>query len=230
MKPSTQIVTLLSRLHSHLGSSTPAVAQLIDEFATTPKSIPLVYPNGLSASPLSDHGLDNLAIRDVATAEEALRMLTPNGHFDAPLFQRILTATAKECAFELNGFAYFLQLLRASEIAQAEELAKEWAFEGIKAVNEDGSGVWWVIANLVCSEFISIEDVIAQVVHLVSSSSSGKLLPETQSLDLLSQVCGLLCAETGVKLHLPLAVPSFLALLKLVVPLFTGHPSWYFFR
>ena len=134
------------------------------------------YPPGASASPLSDHGLENLAIRDVGSAEEVFRLLTPNGLFDAALFQRVLTATAKECSFDIPGVTAFLDLLKLSDIAQIEELAKEWTIEGIKAgVETDGTGVWWIVANLTAVEFISIKDVIAQVVQMVSSPSSGKV-------------------------------------------------------
>lgn len=139
-----------------------------------------------------------------------MRMLMANGHFDAPLFQRILTATAKECTFDSEGLMSFVQILKASDIVQIEELAKEWAMERIKATVEDGSGVWWVIAHLICSELLAIEEVILQVVQMVSKSSSAKELSEAQLLDLLCQVCGLLCGETGAKLHLSLA--AFLSL------------------
>lgn len=70
-------------------------------------------------------------------------------------------------------------MLRSNDIAQVEELAKEWALEGIKiAIGEDGKGVWWIVANLVSVEFIAIEDVISKVVQMVSNPSSGKVLPE----------------------------------------------------
>jgi hypothetical protein len=190
--------------------STPALSQLVDESTTTLKSVPIVYPNGPSASPLSDQGIDNLAIRDIASAEEAMRLLMPNGHFDAPLFQRILTATAKESTFEPVGLTSFVQLLKACDIVQVEELAREWAMEGIKTLIEDGSGVWLVIAHLICSELLSVEDVISQVVQVVSTSAAAKELPESQSLDLLCHVFTLLSADTGAKLHLSLS--SFLSL------------------
>lgn len=139
--------------------------------------MPLAFASGASASPLSDHGLENLAIRDVPSAEEVFRLLTPSGSFDAPLFQRVLTATAKECSFDIAGISSFLNILRSNDIAQVEELAKEWAMEGIKAaIGDDGKGVWWIVANLVSVEFVSIEDVIAHVVQLVSNpSNSGKV-------------------------------------------------------
>jgi hypothetical protein len=106
-------------------------------------------------------------------------------------------------------------LLRASDVSQVEELAKEWALEGIKVggIGEDGKGVWWVIANLVCVEFITIEDVISQVVHVLTNPGVGKELSESQSLELLCQICSLLCAESGTKLNLSLAVCSSLSLL-----------------
>jgi len=89
-------------------------------------------------------------------------------------------------------------------------LAKEWAIEGIKtSVTDDGNGVWWVVANLVCLDFLGIEDVISQVVQMVSPTSESKDLSDAQSLELLSSVCGLLCAESGVKLHLSLTVTAF---------------------
>lgn len=139
--------------------------------------MPLAFASGASASPLSDHGLENLAIRDVPSAEEVFRLLTPSGSFDAPLFQRVLTATAKECSFDIAGISSFLDILRSNDIAQVEELAKEWAMEGIKAaIGDDGKGVWWIVANLVSVEFVSIEDVIAHVVQLVSTpNNSGKV-------------------------------------------------------
>jgi hypothetical protein len=138
--------------------------------------MPLAYPSGASASPLSDHGLENLAIRDVGSAEEVFRLLTPSGLFDAALFQRVLTATAKECSFDIPGITAFLDLLKTSDIAQIDELAKEWAMEGIKAgVETDGKGVWWIVTNLIAVEFISIKDVIAQVVQMLSSPSPGKV-------------------------------------------------------
>lgn len=139
--------------------------------------MPLAFASGASASPLSDHGLENLAIRDVPSAEEVFRLLTPSGSFDAPLFQRVLTATAKECSFDIAGISSFLDILRSNDIAQVEELAKEWAMEGIKAaIGDDGKGVWWIVANLVSVEFLSIEDVIAHVVQLVSTpNNSGKV-------------------------------------------------------
>jgi len=95
----------------------------------------------------------------------------------------------------------------ASDIAQVEELAKEWALEGIKSgLGDDVKGVWWVVANLVSVEMISVEDVIETIVQLVTNPSTGKELSEGQSLELLSQVYGLLCAESGTKLNLSLAV------------------------
>ena len=153
------------------------LAQLVDEFTQTPQFVPLAYQSGASASPLSDHGLENLAIRDVASAEEVLRLLSPSGRFDAPLFQRVLTATAKETTFDIVGLTSFLDSLRCNDIAQIEELAKEWAIEGIKsATGEDGKGVWWIVANLVSVEFLAIEDVITLVIEMVSNPSAGKVL------------------------------------------------------
>jgi hypothetical protein len=161
----------LTHLYSRLGSSHPILGQLIDEFTQTPQLIPLAYPSGASASPLSDHGLENLAVRDVASVEEILRLLTPSGRFDAPLFQRVLTATAKECTFDIAAVTFFLDSLRSNDIAQVDELAKEWTIEGIKSViDEDGRGVWWIVANLICVGFIAIEDVIEHVVQLVTTT------------------------------------------------------------
>ena len=152
------------------------LSQLIDEFNQTPQYLPLAYPAGASASPLSDHGLETLAIRDVSSVEEVLRLLTPTGRLDAPLFVRVLTATAKECSFDNAAITGFLASLRGSDIAQIDELAKEWAFEGMKSdLDEDRRGVWWVIANLVSVGFLAIEDVVAQVVSLILSPS--KVLP-----------------------------------------------------
>lgn len=184
---------------------------MIDDFAQTPQFIPLAYPAGASASPLSDQGLENLAIRDTSSVDEVLRLLTPGGHFDAPLFQRVLTATAKEGNFDITGITAFLELLRASDVAQVEELAKEWALEGIKVsgIGEDGKGVWWVIANLICVELITIEDVISQVVRVLTAPETGKELSESQSLELLVEICGLLCADSATKLNLSLAVFPF---------------------
>jgi len=170
------MINLLSHLHKHLASSSPLLAQLLDEYTQSPVYIPLSYPSGPSASPLSDHGLENLAIRDISTAEEAIRLLSPSGAFDAPLFQRVLTATAKEATFDIAGISSFLDLLMSSDIAQVEELAKEWALEGIKSgLGEDGKGIWWVIANLVSVELVNIEDVIEMIVHLLSNAGSGKV-------------------------------------------------------
>lgn len=212
MKPSTYAIHVLKHLHTHLASSNPLLAQLLDEFTQTSQFIPIVYPAGASASPLSDHGLENLAIRDTSSVDEVLRLLTPDGHFDAPLFQRVLTATAKEGNFDITGITTFLELLRASDVAQVEELAKEWALEGIKVsgVGEDGRGVWWVIANLVCVELITIEDVISQVVHVLTTPGTGKELSESQSFELLVEICGLMCADSATKLNLSLAVIPFL--------------------
>jgi hypothetical protein len=138
--------------------------------------MPLAYPSGASASPLSDHGLENLAIRDVGSAEEVFRLLTPSGLFDAALFQRVLTATAKECSFDIPGITAFFDLLKIGDIAQIEELAKEWATEAIKAsIGTDGKGVWWIVANLIAVEFITIKDVIAQIAQMLSNPSSGKV-------------------------------------------------------
>ena len=142
---------------------------MIDEFTQSPQLVPLAYPSGASASPLSDHGLENLAIRDASSAEEVFRLLMPNNQFDAPLYQRVLTATAKECSLDIGGITTFLDLLRSQDITQIDVLAKEWAMEGIKSIiGEDGKGVWWIVANLVSVEFVPIEDVISLVVHLVS--------------------------------------------------------------
>jgi hypothetical protein len=176
IKPSVHHVTLLTDLHTRLASSSPLIAQLIDEFTQSPQFVPLAYPQGASASPLSDHGLEALAIRDQASVEEVLRLLTPSGRFDAPLFQRVLTATAKECTFDVAGMTSFLDFLKRSDIAQMDELAKEWVVEGIRtAVADEGKGVWWIIANLISVGFIGIEEVIAQVVQLLSSPTTGKV-------------------------------------------------------
>ena len=176
MKPNSSTINLLSHLHTHLAASSPLLAQLLDEYTQSPVYIPLAYPSGPSASPLSDHGLENLAIRDTPTAEETVRLLTPSGAFDAPLFQRVLTATAKEATFDIAGISSFLELLMASDIAQVEELAKEWALEGIKSVlGDDGKGIWWIVANLVSVELISIEDVIEIIVQLLINPTSGKV-------------------------------------------------------
>lgn len=122
------------------------------------------------------------------------------------------------------GFTSFLELLRASDIAQIEELAKEWAIEGIKAsVTDDGNGVWWVVANLICLDFLGIEDVISQAVQMVSATSESKDLSDAQSLELLCSVCGLLCAESGVKLHLSLTVLIFITSLTLVFLVVTSY-------
>ena len=183
MKPTTYIISLLTHLHTHLASSNPLLAHLIDEFTSvTPQFLPLAFPTGASASPLSDHGLENLAIRDISSAEEVFRVLTPSGHFDAPLFQRVLTATAKECTFDVAAISGFLDLLRENDVAQIEELAKEWTMEGIKGMGgEDGKGVWWIVANLVAVELVTIEDVISKVVQMVSNPSSGKVLPSNET-------------------------------------------------
>lgn len=110
------------------------------------------------------------------TAEEAVRLLTPSGAFDAPLFQRVLTATAKEATYDIAGISSFLDLLMGSDIAQVEELAKEWALEGIKSsLGDDGKGTWWVVANLVSVELISINDVIEMIVQLLTNPSPGKV-------------------------------------------------------
>ena len=102
--------------------------------------------------------------------------MTLSGAFDAPLFQRILTATAKEATFDIAGISSFLELLTASDIAQVEELAKEWTIEGIKSgLLDDGKGIWWIVANLVSVGLISIEDVIEIVVQLLTNPSSGKV-------------------------------------------------------
>lgn len=99
----------------------------------------------------------------------------PNNQFDGALFHRVLNATAKESAFHIAGISHFLDLLRGNDIAQLDVLAKEWALEGIKSViREDGKGAWWLIANLVSVELVSLEDVITQVVQLVSPGS-GKV-------------------------------------------------------
>lgn len=92
------------------------------------------------------------------------------------MFQRVLTATAKECSFDIAGISAFLDILRNNDIAQVDELAKEWAMENIKAaMGDNGKGVWWIVANLVSVEFISIEDVVAHVVQLVSKPKSEKV-------------------------------------------------------
>lgn len=68
--------------------------------------------------------------------------------------------------------------MTASDIAQVEELAKEWTIEGIKSgLVDDGKGIWWIVANLVSVELISIEDVIEIVVQLLTNSGSGKVQP-----------------------------------------------------
>jgi hypothetical protein len=176
IKPVSHHVMLLTDLHTRLASSSPLLAQLIDEFPQSPQFLPLAYPQGASASPLSDHGLEALAIRDQASVEEILRLLTPSGRFDAPLFQRVLTATAKECTFDVPGMTSFLDSLKRSDIAQMDELAKEWVVEVIgTAVAEEGKGVWWIIANLISVGFIGIEEVIAQVVQLLARPTTGKV-------------------------------------------------------
>jgi hypothetical protein len=88
----------------------------------------------------------------------------------------VLTATAKECTFDIAGMSTFIELLRGADIAQLTEIAGEWASEGIKAVvGEDGKGVWWVVASLVGGEIIPIEDVIVQVAKMVSQTEPGKV-------------------------------------------------------
>jgi len=220
VKPSTHLVSLLTHLHTHLASSNPLLAQLVDEFTPTPQYLPLAFPTGASASPLSDHGLENLAIRDISSAEEVFRVLSPSGQFDAPLFQRVLTATAKECTFDIAAMGVFLELLRENDVAQIDELAKEWTMEGIRAVvgGDEGKGVWWIVANLVAVQLVAIEDVISRVVQMVSSPTSGKVslaqlgdvddqeLSDAQSLELLCHVYELVCAESGTKLCLSLMV------------------------
>jgi len=190
----------------------------------TPKALPLIYPNGPSASPLSDHGIENLAIRDMLSAEEALRLLLTNGPFDAPLFQRILTATAKECTFDAFGMSTFLDGLRDSEVWQVTELSKEWAMDAIKSdIGEDVNAVWWIIAHLICTEFVAIEDVTSRVVQVVSALPDGMVnsrlvvlikqaSAEPPALKLICQICALLCAETGATLNISMAVHSFLIL------------------
>ena len=70
----------------------------------------------------------------------------------------------------------FLDSLRTNDITQIEELAKEWTMEAIKpVVGEDGKGVWWVVANLVAMELVTMGDVILWVVQMVSSPSQGKV-------------------------------------------------------
>jgi len=71
----------------------------------------------------------------------------------------------------------FLESLRENDVAQIEELAKEWTLEGIKAVvaGDEGKGVWWIVANLVAAELVTIDDVILRVVQMVSNPSSGKV-------------------------------------------------------
>jgi hypothetical protein len=113
----------------------------------------------------------------MSSAEEVFRLLTPSGSFDAPLFQRVLTTTAKESSFDIAGMTAFLDSLRSNDIAQVQELAKEWAMDGINsAIGENGKGVWWIVANLVSVEFIPIEDVISKVVQMVSNPSAGKVI------------------------------------------------------
>ena len=175
-KPTTHIVSLLTHLHAQLASSHSILAQLIDEYTLTPQYIPLAYPSGASASPLSDHGLENLAIRDITSAQDVFCLLAPSGSFDAPLFQRVLTATAKENSFDIPGMTLFLDLLRSNDVAQVEELAKEWAVEGIRSgIGEYGKGIWWIVANLISAEIIPIEDIIQTVVQIVSDPTSGKV-------------------------------------------------------
>jgi hypothetical protein len=170
------LVTLLIDLHTRLASANPLLAQLIDEFTQTPQFIPLAYPPGASASPLSDHGLETLAIRDQASAEEVVRLLTPSGRFDAPLFQRVLAATVKECTFDVAGMTSFLDSLKGGDIAQMDELAKEWVVEGIKAgLVEDGKAVWWIVASLISVGFMEIEEVIGLVVQLLSNPKAGQV-------------------------------------------------------
>lgn len=71
----------------------------------------------------------------------------------------------------------FLESLREHDVAQIEELAKEWTMEGIKAVvgGDEGKAVWWIVANLVAVELVTIEDVISRVVQMVSNPSDGKV-------------------------------------------------------
>jgi len=167
---------LLTHLHTHLASSYPSLAQLLDDYSRPPQSIPLAYPSGASASPLSDHGLETLAIRDPSSAEESFRLLTATGAFDGPLFQRVLTATVKECTFDVAGMTAFIDLLKGADIAQLEEVAGEWALEGIKVVvGESGKGVWWVVANLVAGKIIAVEDIIAEVAMIVGKHGSGNV-------------------------------------------------------
>jgi hypothetical protein len=88
----------------------------------------------------------------------------------------VLTATAKECTFDVAAMSGFLDLVRENDVAQIEELAKEWTMEGVKGVEgEDGKGIWWIVANLVALELVTIEDVISRVVQMVSNPSSGKV-------------------------------------------------------
>jgi len=113
----------------------------------------------------------------------------------------------------------FIDLLNGADIVQLEEVAGEWALEGIKAViGEDGKGVWWIVANLVAGEIVAIEDIIAQVAKMVSKPGSGKVfchswmglmsqdLSETQLFELLCQISNLICAESGTKLCLSMTV------------------------
>jgi hypothetical protein len=165
-------MTALSHLHVRLGSSNLIIAHLIEEFTQTPQYVPLAYPSGASASPLSEHGLDNLAIRDVPSAEEILRLLAPSGRFEASIFQRVLTATSKECPFDNAALSVFLTSLKKYDIAQIEDLVKEWAIENIRStLDDDGRGVWWVITNLVSIGFIAIEDIIGHVIRLLLNST-----------------------------------------------------------
>jgi hypothetical protein len=71
----------------------------------------------------------------------------------------------------------FLESLRENNVAQIEELAKEWTMEGIRGVvgGDEGKGVWWIVANLVAVELVSIDDVILRVVQMVSNPSPGKV-------------------------------------------------------
>jgi hypothetical protein len=92
------------------------------------------------------------------------------------LFQRVLTATVKECTFDVAGMSTFLDSLRRGDIAQMDELAKEWAVEALRnGIGEDGKGIWWVVTNLTSVGFLAMEDVIAQVVQLVSNPKTGKV-------------------------------------------------------
>jgi hypothetical protein len=214
----------LNDLRTHVDAFSHEFAlihQLLEPWTVTPKIQPAIYPNGPSASPLSDPGIENLAVRDFLCAEEALRLLSATDHFDGSLLQRILTATAKECNPDPLGVTTFLDRLGDREDWPIAELAKEWAMDAIKLdVGEEMRGFWWITSQLICTDFLAIEDVLSRVIHVLPPLSDGmvqsrwfslieKALAEPQVLILLSQMCSLFCADNGTQLHIPMAVPSF---------------------